>query len=152
MRDSDRIDEGAAKGRMAQELQRGPTGARVRDIFVLPVLWGGERLGVSNSWEAGETMAFVFEAMRPGVEREHRFHQTRKWRFDFAWPDIKVALEVEGGTWAGGRHTRGKGYEGDCEKYSEAAILGWCVVRATTNMCQDGRAFDLVERAIGARS
>lgn len=65
-------------------------------------------------------------------EPEYRFHPTRKWRFDFAWPDLKLALEVEGGTWAGGRHTRGAGYERDCEKYSHAAALGWKVMRFTS--------------------
>ena len=81
-------------------------------------------------------------------EQETRFHPTRKWRFDFSWPAKKVALEVEGGTWSGGAHTRGKHYESDCEKYSEAAILGWKVIRATTNMVEDGRAVSLVERAL----
>jgi hypothetical protein len=36
--------------------------------------------------------------------------------------------EVEGGVWTCGRHVRGRGYEGDCEKYSEAALRGWCVL------------------------
>jgi len=79
---------------------------------------------------------------------EYRFHSERKWRFDFAWIPQLVALEVEGGTWTKGRHVRGKGYESDCEKYSEAAILGWRVVRATGNMVNDGRALRLVEKAL----
>jgi very-short-patch-repair endonuclease len=89
----------------------------------------------------------------PEPVREHRFHPRRRWRFDFAWPALRVALEVEGATWAGGRHTRGKGYESDCEKYSEAAILGWTVIRATGKMAlmKDGRAIDLVKRALQAR-
>jgi very-short-patch-repair endonuclease len=62
---------------------------------------------------------------------EFRFHPKRRWRFDFAWPAEKIAVECEGGTWSGGRHTRGKGYEGDCEKYNEAVILGWRVLRFT---------------------
>ena len=44
--------------------------------------------------------------------REHRFAPPRRWRFDYAWPDRRLALEVEGGTWTGGRHVRGRGYEG----------------------------------------
>jgi len=83
-------------------------------------------------------------------EQEYRFHPTRRWRFDFAWPYGRppVALEVEGGTWAKGAHTRGKHYESDCIKYSEAALLGWKVIRVTTNMVKDGRAIGLIERAI----
>lgn len=90
----------------------------------------------------------------PEPVREFRFHPRRRWRFDFSWPALKVACEVEGATWASGRHTRGSGYEGDCEKYSEAALLGWLVVRVTGKMTlpKDGRAIALVERALAARS
>jgi len=64
-------------------------------------------------------------------EDEHRFHPTRRWRFDFAWPSKKIAVEIEGGTWTGGRHTRGAGFQKDCEKYNAAAVLGWTVLRFT---------------------
>lgn len=87
----------------------------------------------------------------PEPSREFRFHDTRRWRFDLAWPDRKVACEVEGGTFVDGRHSRGRGFESDAEKYSEAAILGWLVVRATGDMVEDGRALALVERALAAR-
>lgn len=61
-------------------------------------------------------------------EVEYRFHPTRQWRFDYAWPGMKVALEVEGGMWVEGRHNRGSGQVKDLEKYSEAAILGWRIL------------------------
>lgn len=67
-------------------------------------------------------------------EREYRFHPTRKWRFDFAYVAEKIAIECEGGTWQGGRHTRGEGFERDCEKYNTAAVLGWRVLRFTAGM------------------
>lgn len=82
---------------------------------------------------------------------EWTFHPTRKWRFDFAWPYRNVALEVEGGTWANGAHTRGKHYESDCEKYSEAAIAGWKVIRVTGGMIKSGLALELVRRALGEK-
>lgn len=65
---------------------------------------------------------------------EYRFHPTRRWRFDYAWPGLKVVLEKEGGVFMGGRgrHTSGKGFTDDCEKYSVAASMGWLVIRATT--------------------
>jgi len=84
----------------------------------------------------------------PEWEEEYRFHETRRWRFDFAWPEIKLAAEVEGGTWAGGRHVRGKGFESDCEKYNEAALLGWTVLRFTASMVDDGMAVGFLERAL----
>ncbi|WP_139121780.1 PDDEXK family nuclease [Piscirickettsia litoralis] len=65
------------------------------------------------------------------VEQEYRFHPKRRWRFDFAMPVYKLAVEVEGGAYSQGRHTRGKGFEADCEKYNAAAELGWRVLRYT---------------------
>ena len=76
----------------------------------------------------------------PTPVRELVFHPPRRWRFDLSWPDQMVACEVEGATWSGGRHTRGSGFEKDCEKYNQAAIDGWVVVRVTSSMVSDGRA------------
>lgn len=94
-------------------------------------------------------MAFQIKAARlPVPEREHRFHPKRKWRLDFAWPDHGWALEVEGGTWVKGAHTRGKKFEMDCNKYAEAALAGWRVLRVTTDMVRRGEALAYVERAL----
>lgn len=65
----------------------------------------------------------------PAPVREHRFHPVRRWRFDYAWIEHKVALEVEGGVWTGGRHTRGAGFIKDMEKLNAATVAGWRVVR-----------------------
>lgn len=76
----------------------------------------------------------------PGYEEEYKFHPVRKWRFDFAWVGEKIAIEVEGGTWGGGRHTTGSGYEKDCEKYNAACLMGWRVFRFTGSMIKNGKA------------
>jgi very-short-patch-repair endonuclease len=65
---------------------------------------------------------------------EHRFHQVRKWRIDFAHTETKTGIEVEGGHWSGGRHTRGAGFEADCEKYNTALLMGWTIYRLTGKM------------------
>jgi very-short-patch-repair endonuclease len=83
----------------------------------------------------------------PTPTPEYRFHPTRRWRFDFAWPHHKLALEVEGGVFIRGRHSRGAGMVKDMEKYGEAAILGWRVLRVTPKQVRDGSALTLVERA-----
>lgn len=87
----------------------------------------------------------------PRATAEYRFDPSRLWRLDFAWPELKVGIEVEGGSWTGGRHVRGQGFEADCDKYNEAAIRGWLVLRVTTAMVADGRAVTLVGRALWMR-
>lgn len=96
----------------------------------------------------GVGLAAVFVAAGlPEPVEEFRFC-ARRWRFDFCWPERKLALEVDGGVWTGGRHVRGKGFEADLDKLNEAALLGWVVLRVTPGMVQDGRALALVERAM----
>lgn len=72
---------------------------------------------------------------------EHRFHEERLWRFDLAWTQGKVALEIEGGTWSGGRHSTGIGLRNDCYKYNSAVARGWIVLRATTDMLNKEELF-----------
>jgi len=83
--------------------------------------------------------------------REYVFAPPRKWRFDFAWPThigSIVAIEVDGGSFVAGRHTRGVGFEKDLEKLNEAQLLGWIVLRVTPAMIDDGRAIALLKRAL----
>ena len=98
-------------------------------------------------------MAFQIKvANLPKPEEEFRFHPERKWRFDFAYPDQKIAIECEGGTWAkkAGRHNRGVGFRDDCIKYNEAALLGWIVLRFTSDMIADGKALQMIDRCLTA--
>lgn len=117
----------------------------------------------------------------PEFEREVQFakHLGRKWAFDYAHSSSRIALEVEGGAFgryivitsgyerrrgqsiplkpntvirAGGRHNTGEGMEADAEKYSWAAILGWCVIRVTTRQIRDGIALTLIREAFRARN
>lgn len=83
---------------------------------------------------------------------EHVFAPPRRWRFDYAWPEDRVALEVEGGVWISGRHTRGSGFVKDLEKYSEAAARGWLTVRVTPQQLLTPATVELVRRAIGSRA
>lgn len=84
----------------------------------------------------------------PTPEREMRFNDARGWLFDFAWPAPQIALEIEGGVWVKGRHSRPKGFEEDCCKYAEAALAGWTVLRVTGGMVKDGRALAFAQRAL----
>ena len=87
----------------------------------------------------------------PTPHMEYSFHPTRRWRFDFAWPEYRVAVECEGGIWSQGRHVRGLGFQRDCTKYNEAAILGWIVIRVTRRHIEDGRALVWIRRALVER-
>lgn len=71
------------------------------------------------------------------LEQEFKFLNNRKFRFDFACLDKKIAIEIEGATWTKGRHTRGAGYSNDCEKYNLAQLNGWQVFRFTSDMLRN---------------
>ena len=87
-----------------------------------------------------------------GVEcvKEYRFHSTRKWRFDYAIPEHKIAIEVEGGVWTGGRHTSPQGFLGDMEKYNTATVMGWRVLRTTPEDLLARATFLMIRRTIVA--
>jgi very-short-patch-repair endonuclease len=75
--------------------------------------------------------------------REHKFHPKRRWRFDYIIFNprmCRTAVEIEGAIWTQGRHTRGSGYTKDLEKYREAAVLGWRVLRFSTQEVLNGTA------------
>jgi len=96
-----------------------------------------------------ETLALhIRAAVLPEPEREYAFYKPRRWRFDFAWPELELAVEVEGGKWTRGRHTRPEGFERDCEKYNTAALAGWKVLRFTGDMVESGAAIDTITDAI----
>jgi very-short-patch-repair endonuclease len=69
----------------------------------------------------------------PPLTPEHRFHAGRKWRSDFAHIESRTLIEIEGGIYlaGGGRHNRGAGFVADTEKYLEATLAGWNVIRLT---------------------
>ena len=84
----------------------------------------------------------------PQPELEYRFHQGRRWRADLAWPDKMLIVEFEGGVYTKGRHTRGRGFENDCEKYNTATLEGWRVLRFTSKHVRTGLAALMIARAL----
>lgn len=88
----------------------------------------------------------------PMPETEYRFAPPRRWRFDYAWVAERVALEVEGGAWTQGRHTRGPGFIRDMAKYNEAVVRGWALLRVTPRQLVTAETAMLVRRAMIARS
>jgi hypothetical protein len=101
--------------------------------------------------EAAATTRKLFFAQlaREGLplpEYEYPFHSTRGWKFDYAWPIAKVALEVDGGIWikGGGRHTRGSGWLKDTEKLNTAAALGWRFLRTTPDLLHHADTLNVI--------
>lgn len=84
----------------------------------------------------------------PEPTREFTFAKPRRWRFDLAYPDLKIAIEVEGGIFINGAHTRGKGYEDDLEKYNKATLLGWKLIRVSAGMIKSGDALQTIEKIL----
>ncbi|EHU8077636.1 TPA: hypothetical protein AB5C39_000661 [Vibrio mimicus] len=121
---------------------------------------------------SGLEMSFALQVRHAGLpdpqwgNNELKFHPDRRWRFDFAWAEAKIAVEIEGGTYSHGkerfeagkvvkqksRHLTPTGFHEDCVKYGEAAILGWCVLRVDAKMVKDGSALEMLKRAMKLKS
>lgn len=107
----------------------------------------------SDQSDLEETLAWQMKiAKLPPCEREVEFAKSigRKWRLDFCFPDQMLAVEVEGATYANGRHTRGSGFHEDCIKYAELAIMGYRLIRLDSKMVEDGSGLSFIERALAA--
>ena len=99
--------------------------------------------------EGESLLSLQLKALKIAFEREFKFCQDRKWRADFHLVGKMILIEVEGGIWSGGRHTRGKGYLGDMEKYNSATALGYSVYRYSTEQVKSGMAIKEILKRIG---
>lgn len=122
-------------------------------------LYGNSRKNVTKSnrkrrstkiESVGESeLVIQLKALKIEFEREFKFHPKRKWRADFHLVEKMILVEVEGGIWSGGRHTRGKGYLGDMEKYNAATVMGYRVIRFSTEQVTSGLAIQQIEKMVG---
>lgn len=85
----------------------------------------------------------ILKELNLKMVKEFQFHEIRKWRFDWCIPSHKIAIEEEGGVWTQGRHTRGKGFIEDMEKYNTATAMGWKVIRILPG--EYGKALRFIE-------
>ena len=102
---------------------------------------------IPNEFEA--KLARELKTLKIEFEQEFEFHPKRKWRADFHLVGKKILVEVEGAIWSGGRHTRGKGYIGDMEKYNAATMMGFQVLRFSTDQVKSGLAIQQIEKMVG---
>ncbi len=86
----------------------------------------------------------------PTPTPEYKFHATRKWRIDYYFEanGRKVGLEVEGGIWTNGRHTRGAGFAGDMEKYNAAGAMGITILRVAPCDLLKTETFNLIKKTL----
>lgn len=122
--------------------------------------------GGGSKLEAKVAADLAALGLMEGCQRQYKFHPTRRWAADFAWPDAYYVLpcdtlarpcpfilEVNGGTYITGRgrgaHSRGPRQRQDYEKWSEAALLGWVVLLVDSKDVREGRHVELVMRAMG---
>lgn len=94
------------------------------------------------------TLATHLTALKIQFEQEFLFHDTRKWRADFHIIGHKLLIEVEGGIWTQGRHTRGKGYSEDMIKHNAIQKLGYCLLRFSTEQVKSGLAVRKIEEMV----
>ncbi len=99
--------------------------------------------------EGEAKLASDLKALKIGFIQEFYFHPERQWRADFHITGTKILVEVEGGIWTGGRHTRGKGFIHDMEKYNAATVLGYQVLRFSTEQVKNGLAVQQIEKMMG---
>lgn len=113
---------------------------------------GSKRLklkGEKIQSEGEVILATALRALNIEFDQEFKFHPSRMWRADFHLKGKKILVEVEGGIWSNGRHTRGKGYLGDLEKYNEATMMGYQVIRFSTEQVKSGKAIEQIFKLIG---
>lgn len=116
-----------------------------------PIKKGKKRRSVKGQrvQSVGEvTLARDLRALKINFEQEYKFHPERNWRADFLVTGTKILIEVEGGIWSGGRHTRGKGFIADMEKYNAAAVMGFKVLRFDTQQVKSGLAIKQIENLV----
>lgn len=95
-----------------------------------------------------EEYALMLRAAGIEYTPEYRVVEGRRFRFDFAFPGERLAVEIDGGTWVRGRHNRPQGYAKDCEKLNLAVLHGWRVLRFTSEQVRDGTALRTTELAL----
>lgn len=110
-------------------------------------------VGSKPAQKGAAMTAHLFELMcdahdLPRPTPEYRFAAPRRFRFDYCWKEQKIALEVQGGLFTGGRHVRGAALLKEHEKLNEACIRGYRVLFCTPQDVKTGAVFALIKRAI----
>lgn len=99
--------------------------------------------------------SFLFQVkllQLPEPARNFRFHPVRKWEIDFAWPELRMGIEIQGGVWSGGKHGRGSGIVKDMEKHNALLDLRWRVWMYTPGEVTRGEALQHIAPLVRSAS
>jgi hypothetical protein len=114
-----------------------------------PILKASQRKANKNKEREAELFStlhiHLMGAGLPDPEVEYSAIPGRKFRFDMAWPDQLIAVEIEGGTFVTSRHRTSDGFTKDLDKYNLAAVNGWRVLRVSPEMIESGAALQMIE-------
>lgn len=134
--------------------------AKVRRLFLFHIR--ARKLPVPRSKDHAEGEVVFMEGEVVQRHQKARKLKTRgkapKWAFDFAWPEHRIAVEIEGVTVVragkmfliGGRHGTIDGFKEDAEKYAWAAVKGWRLLRFEQSQVKAGLAIDMLVRLFSA--
>ena len=101
-----------------------------------------------NGYNPKIVLAYFASCRLPRPRIEYRFHRERKWKFDFAWPDQQIALEVDGGIWSYGRHNRGSGITKTWEKENTANLLHWHIFKCEPKTLCTRQTTEMIRAAL----
>jgi len=132
-----------AKARANRDKHEAPFERQISALGLPPCCREYRFAAISVGWDCSLGAKNKGEKLRSRLDKAG----LKDWRFDFAWPDYLVALEIEGAAGLG-RHTRPKGFTDDCRKYNAATLLGWQVYRVVGSMVHSLDAINLVSRAL----
>lgn len=85
--------------------------------------------------------------------REYRFSDETDHRADFAFPQWRILVEIDGNIWVKGGHSSGAGILRDIAKTNLAAVNGWTLLRFDTGTIRRDMAgcIDILLRTIAKR-
>ena len=90
----------------------------------------------------------IREAQLPEPEREYKALKDRQFPWDLAWPEHRLLVEIQGGIYQRGAHSRGAGIERDMEKLNLATLAGYRSLQFSRGMIEDGTAVEVISRAL----
>lgn len=117
--------------------------------------WGGAKKQRSQKTRVDYKATLLNQiqlAGLPAPTTEHAFAAPeRRWRFDFAYLDARVAIEYQGGVFHRGGplgHNTTGGITKDFEKFTEASLRGWTLILVDAGSVRNGKAVNWIVRAM----